>query len=325
MASLLEKLKGFSTVVADTADFELIDQYKPVDATTNPSLILAAAKIKKYSGLVDDAVAYGRNSASTLKEQVVATMDKLFVNLGVEILKIVPGRVSTEVDARLSFDMEAQIDKARKLIALYEEQGISKERVLIKLSSTWEGIQAAKHLEKEDGIHCNLTLLFSFVQAVACAEAGVTLISPFVGRIRDWYLANTGKADYQPEEDPGVLCVKDIYNYYKKFGYQTVVMGTSIRRIGDICELAGLDYFTISPNLLEELKTTDAPLDRKMSVKSAQDSPLEKISLSEKQFRWLLNESPAATDKLADGIRKFAADTVKLETLVKAKLVAERK
>ncbi|XP_022111840.1 transaldolase-like [Acanthaster planci] len=322
MASLLEQLKQFSTVVADTGDFELIDQYKPVDATTNPSLILAAAQIDKYRGLVDDAVAYGKNSASSLEEKITATMEKLFVNFGVEILKIVPGRVSTEVDARLSFDTEAQIATAKRLIALYEEQGIKKERVLIKLSSTWEGIQAARHLEAEDGIHCNLTLLFSFVQAVACAEANVTLISPFVGRIRDWYKANACKADYEPKEDPGVSSVKKIYNYYKKFGYPTVVMGTSIRRIGDIQELAGLDLFTISPSLLEELKATNAPLTRKMSVQLAHASPVEKLSLSEQQFRWLFNENPMAVEKLSDGIRKFAADTIKLENLLKEKLVA---
>ncbi|XP_022110089.1 transaldolase-like [Acanthaster planci] len=320
MASLLEQLKNFSTVVADTGDFELINQYRPTDATTNPSLLLAAAKIDKYNHLIEDAINYGKKNGSVLKEQVTSTMDKLFVNFGVEILKIVPGRVSTEVDARLSYDVERQVSKAKKLIALYEDQGISKERVLIKLSSTWEGIQAARILETECGIHCNLTLLFSFAQAVACAEAGVTLISPFVGRILDWYKASTGKASYEPAEDPGVLSVKKIYNYYKKFGYKTVVMGASFRNIGEITELAGVDYITISPKLLEELKSTNAPLTRKLSVESAQDSAIEKLTLSEQQFRWLHNEDRMAVEKLSDGIRNFAADAIKLENMLKEKL-----
>ncbi|XP_038070004.1 transaldolase-like [Patiria miniata] len=320
MASLLEQLKQVSTVVADTGDFELINQYKPTDATTNPSLLLAAAKIEKYNHLIEDAVNYGKSNASTLKEQVTATMDKLFVNFGVEILKIVPGRVSTEVDARLSFDIDAQIAKAKKLIALYEDQGIGKERILIKLSSTWEGIQAARQLEKDYGIHCNLTLLFSFAQAVACAEAGVTLISPFVGRILDWYKAKTGKAGYESAEDPGVVSVKKIYNYYKKFGYKTVVMGASFRNIGEITELAGVDNITISPKLLEELKTTNAPLPRKLSPDSAEELTMEKVSLGEQQFRWLHNEDQMAVEKLSDGIRNFAADAIKLENMLKEKL-----
>ncbi|XP_033628755.1 transaldolase-like [Asterias rubens] len=320
MASLLEQLKQQSTVVADTGDFELIQQYQPTDATTNPSLLLAAAKIEKYHHLIDDAVKYGKANGSTMDEQVTATMDKLFVNFGVEILKIVPGRVSTEVDARLSFDIEKQIEKGKKLIKLYEDQGIDKSRVLIKLSSTWEGIQAARKLEAEYGITCNLTLLFSFAQAVACAEANVTLISPFVGRIMDWYKAHTGKSGYEATEDPGVISVKKIYNYYKKFGYKTVVMGASFRNIGEITELAGVDYITISPKLLEELKVTNAPLTRKLSVEEAQKLDLEKISLKEQQFRYLHNEDRMAVEKLSDGIRNFAADAIKLENMLKEKL-----
>lgn len=322
MASSLEQLKQFTTVVADTGDVQAIGQYKPTDATTNPSLLLAAAKLPQYVTLFDDAISYAKASSSNLDEQVTLAIDKLYVNFGVEILKIVPGRVSTEVDARLSFDKEKQIEKAKAFIGLYEMAGIGKERVLIKLSSTWEGIQAAKVLEAEFGIRCNLTLLFNFAQAVACAEANVTLISPFVGRIFDWYVKNTDQKTFQPADDPGVKSVTQIYNYYKKFGYKTVVMGASFRNTGQITQLAGCDNLTISPKLLDELQKSSEPVTRQLSVEHAQSLDLEKISLSEKEFRWLLNEDAMATEKLSEGIRKFAADTVKLEALIRDKLQA---
>ncbi|XP_008207789.1 transaldolase isoform X1 [Nasonia vitripennis] len=350
MTSTLDQLKAMTTVVADTGDFEAMEQFKPTDATTNPSLILAAANQKKYAHLIDKAVHFGKKTGSTLKEQVETALDYTCVLFGQEILKIVPGRVSTEVDARLSFDKEASIQKARKLIAIYEEAGISKERVLIKLASTWEGIQAAKELEEKYGIHCNLTLLFSFAQAVACAEAGVTLISPFVGRILDWYVANTDKKTYEGKEDPGVISVTKIYNYYKKFGYNTVVMGASFRNVGayaliikrcimsinfcrvlrfefftptdEIKALAGCDFLTISPKLLEELGKSTEPLAKVLTFESAQKSDLQKISLDEAAFRWHLNENQMATDKLSDGIRKFAVDMRKLEKLLQEKIQA---
>ncbi|XP_063989097.1 transaldolase [Diachasmimorpha longicaudata] len=320
MSNSLEQLKSLTTVVADTGDFQAMEQFKPTDATTNPSLILAAANQKKYAHLLDKAVQYGKKTGSTLAEQVEAAMDMTCVLFGQEILNIIPGRVSTEVDARLSFDKEASIEKAKKLISLYEEAGISKERILIKLASTWEGIQAAKELEEKYGIHCNLTLLFNFAQAVACAEAGVTLISPFVGRILDWYVANTDKKAYESKEDPGVISVTKIYNYYKKFGYKTVVMGASFRNIGEIKELAGCDFLTISPKLLEELEKSQEPLKKALSVETAKKCDLQKISLKEAQFRWLLNEDQMATDKLSDGIRKFAVDMRKLEKLLQEKI-----
>ncbi len=313
MTSTLDQLKAMTTVVADTGDFEAMEQFKPTDATTNPSLILAAANQKKYAHLIDKAVHFGKKTGSTLKEQVETALD---------YLKIVPGRVSTEVDARLSFDKEGSIQKARKLIAIYEEAGISKERILIKLASTWEGIQAAKELEEKYGIHCNLTLLFSFAQAVACAEAGVTLISPFVGRILDWYVANTDKKIYEGKEDPGVISVTKIYNYYKKFGYNTVVMGASFRNVDEIKALAGCDFLTISPKLLEELGKTTEPLTKVLTPELAQKSDLQKISLDEAAFRWHLNEDQMATDKLSDGIRKFAVDMRKLEKLLQEKIQA---
>ncbi|PIK62288.1 transaldolase [Apostichopus japonicus] len=265
MASTLDQLKSFTTVVADTGDFEAIGQYKPTDATTNPSLILAAAGMPQYRALIEQAVQYGKSKGKTIDEQVTFAMDKIFVIFGLEILKIVPGRVSTEVDARLSFDLDGQLAKAQSLIALYEEEGISKERILIKLSSTWEGIQAAKILESKFGIHCNLTLLFSFAQAVACAEAGVTLISPFVGRILDWYKKSTGTESYEPHDDPGVKSVTQIYNYYKKFGYKTVVMGASFRNTGEILALAGCDLLTIGPKLLENLQHSDEQVTRHLN------------------------------------------------------------
>ncbi|KAK2717957.1 hypothetical protein QYM36_006668 [Artemia franciscana] len=266
MANCLEQLKTFTTVVADTGDFEAMKKYKPTDATTNPSLILSAASMQQYQKILQKAIDFGKSQGGDLKNQVAATMDKLVVLFGAEILKIVPGRVSTEVDARLSFDKEGSIKKAQKIIQLYEEEGVSKERVLIKLASTWEGIQAAGELESKYGIHCNLTLLFNFAQAIACAEAGVTLISPFVGRILDWYVQNTDKKSFAPEDDPGVISVTQIYNYYKKFGYSTVVMGASFRNIGEIKALAGCDFLTISPKLLQELESSHDTLQKNLSV-----------------------------------------------------------
>lgn len=314
MANTLEQLKKLTTVVADTGNFEAIDQYKPTDATTNPSLILAASQMKQYEHLVKEAVKSAIVEASDENEQVTLAIDKLFVKFGMEILKVVPGRVSTEVDARLSFDKEGQIEKAKKLISMYEKEGIDKSRVLIKLSSTWEGIQAAKVLEADFGITCNLTLLFAFAQAVACAEANVNLISPFVGRIYDWYVKSTGQKTFAPKEDPGVKSVTAIYNYYKKFGYKTIVMGASFRNVDQIKALAGCDNLTISPKLLDELTKSTDPLQKELSVEAAQGLELEKISLDEKQFRWLMNEDAMATEKLSEGIRKFAEDAVKLET-----------
>lgn len=318
--SSLDQLKQITIVVADTGDFEAMKQYKPTDATTNPSLILQAANMPQYQHLIEKAMEYGKKLGSTPAECLTHTMDKLFVLFGSEILKIIPGRVSTEVDARLSFDKEASIEKARHLIKLYENEGIAKERILIKLASTWEGIQAAKVLEEQYGIHCNMTLLFNFAQAVACAEAGVTLISPFVGRILDWYVANTDKKTYEPQEDPGVQSVTKIYNYYKKYDYKTVVMGASFRNAGEITALAGCDLLTISPKLLGELAASNEKIIQHLNVASAKQQDLEKISIDEKAFRWMLNEDPMATDKLADGIRKFAADAIKLENLLKSKL-----
>ncbi|OXA52878.1 Transaldolase [Folsomia candida] len=320
MGSSLEQLKSYTTVVADTGDFEAIKKYKPTDATTNPSLILAAAKMPQYQKLIDESIAYGKKNGKTTEEQIESAADKLFVSFGIEILKIVPGRVSTEVDARLSFDKEASIAKAKKFIQLYEEAGISKDRILIKLGSTWEGIQAAKVLEEEYGIHCNLTLLFSMAQAIACAEAGVTLISPFVGRILDWYVANTNQKTYEPQDDPGVKSVTQIYNYYKRFGYKTVVMGASFRNSGEIKALAGCDLLTISPSLLEELDASQDVVGEMISEGSAKKLDLDKVELTEKTFRWMMNEDQMATDKLSDGIRKFAADGVKLESMLKERL-----
>ncbi|CAB4015512.1 Transaldolase [Paramuricea clavata] len=316
MATSLEQLKQHTIVVADTGDFKAIDQFKPTDATTNPSLLLAASKMPEYKHILDAAIKHGKNSSQDKNEQVEATMDMLYVLFGKEILKIVPGRVSTEVDARLSFDKEGQIEKARRLIAMYEKDDIGRERILIKLSSTWEGIKAAEVLEKE-GIHCNMTLLFCLAQAVSCAEAGVTLISPFVGRIFDWFVKNTDQKSYAPADDPGVKSVTAIYNYYKKFGYKTVVMGASFRNTGQITELAGCDLLTISPKLLESLSSSKETVERKLSPEAAAKADIEKLHLDEKAFRWLLNEDAMATEKLSEGIRKFAADSVKLEAMIK--------
>jgi transaldolase len=308
----LDQLKQFTKVVADTGDFASMKEYAPQDATTNPSLILKAAGMSGNAHLLDKAVKDAGAGAST--ELII---DRILVLFGVEILKIVPGRVSTEVDARLSFDRDGSIAKAREIIALYEKAGTPRERVLIKLASTWEGIKAAEVLQKEK-INCNLTLLFSFAQAVACAEAKVQLISPFVGRILDWYKKSTGK-DYAPTEDPGVQSVAEIYTYYKKFGYATEVMGASFRNTGEITELAGCDLLTISPQLLGELKASSAPLTRKLDPAKAKAADLKKVTFDEKNFRFALNEDAMATEKTAEGIRVFAADIRKLEQLVKLK------
>jgi transaldolase len=310
----LDQLKQFTTVVADTGDFESIRKYTPQDATTNPTLIFKAVQQPEYKRLLEKAVGDNRGSSlsgSALSRKVI---DDLLIAFGREILEIVPGRVSTEVDARLSFDVEATVEKARYLIGLYEKQGTSRERILIKIASTWEGIRAAEICRK-DGIHCNLTLLFSLPQAIACAEAGVRLISPFVGRIYDYYKATTGK-EFQGAEDPGVRSVNAIYDYYKKFGYDTQVMGASFRNTGQITELAGCDLLTISPDLLEELQNSTVTVARRLDPAVAAASDIEKIALDEKTFRWMLNEDAMATDKLADGIRKFAADIVKLEAII---------
>jgi transaldolase len=316
--SQLDQLKKFTKVVADTGDFESMRAYKPQDATTNPSLIYAATQKPEYTYLLDKAVADLKSSPLSGHAKIEAVIDYLLVLFGCEILEIVPGRVSTETDARLSFNREGSISKAHQLIDLYEKKGISRQRVLIKIASTWEGIKAAEQLQKE-GINCNLTLLFSFPQAVACAEAGVTLISPFVGRIYDWYKNNTGK-DYKGADDPGVQSVTRIYNYYKKFGYKVEVMGASFRNIGQIIHLAGSDLLTISPNLLEELSKSYETVEQKLSADVAKKSAGDKISLDEKKFRFEFNEDPMAVDKTAEGIRKFSADIVKLEKFIAAKL-----
>ena len=316
--SQLDQLKKFTKVVADTGDFESMRAFQPYDATTNPSLIFAATQKPEYGYLLDKAIADLKDSPLKASAKIEAIIDHLLVLFGTEILQIVPGRVSTETDARLSFDREGSIQKGRQLIALYEQKGIPRERVLIKIASTWEGIKAAEQLRKES-INCNLTLLFSFPQAVACAEAGVRLISPFVGRIYDWYKANTGK-DYHGADDPGVISVTRIYNYFKKFGYETEVMGASFRNIGQITFLAGCDLLTISPNLLEDLSKAFDPLERRLSPEIAKNSDAEKITLDEKTFRFEFNEDPMAVDKTAEGIRKFAADIRKLEKLIASRI-----
>ena len=316
--SQLDQLKQFTVVVADTGDFATLKQYAPRDATTNPSLILKAAQMPEYAWLVDKAITDARKSGATGKALLSQVIDALLIAFGVEILKIVPGRVSTETDANLSFDAAALIAKGRQFIALYDKQGIPRERILVKIASTWEGIRACEVLQKE-GINCNLTLLFSLAQAVACAEAKATLISPFVGRILDWYKKSTGK-DYTAAEDPGVVSVKEIYAYYKKFGHNTEVMGASFRNVGEITELAGCDLLTISPQLLGELKASTAPLARKLSPEIAKQSKIEKLPIDEKKFRWLLNENQMATEKTAEGVRQFNADAMKLDQFIAAKL-----
>lgn len=316
--SQLEQLKKFTIVVADTGDFESISEYKPQDATTNPSLIYAATQKPQYVHLLDEVIAERKKSGLSGAAQIEDIIEHLLIKFGCEILKIVPGRVSTETDARYSFDTEGSVSKARLLIKLYEECGIPRERVLIKIASTWEGINAAERLQKE-GIKCNLTLLFSLPQAVRCAEAKVQLISPFVGRIYDWYKA-ANKRDYAGAEDPGVQSVKEIYTYYKRFGYQTEVMGASFRNVGEILELAGCDALTISPDLMKALSESSDPAERKLAPEKAQQAEVERLDLDEKKFRWLVNENAMATEKLSEGIRKFAADIVKLEKVVAGKI-----
>ncbi len=313
----LESLKKMTVVVADTGDIEAIKKYQPQDATTNPSLILSAAALPQYASLIDEAIAYAKSQSDDAKQQLIDAQDKLAVNIGLEILKIVPGRVSTEVDARLSYDTEKTMQKARKLIKLYNEAGISNDRILIKVASTWQGIRAAEQLEKE-GINCNLTLLFSQAQARACAEAGVYLISPFVGRILDWYKANTDNDSYAPNEDPGVVSVTSIYNYYKSHGYKTVVMGASFRNLGEITELAGCDRLTIAPGLLAELENAESELPEKLTDKGVSEE--KPTPMTEAEFLWEHNADAMAVEKLAEGIRKFAIDQEKLEVMLQAKL-----
>ncbi|NGX39303.1 MAG: Transaldolase [Chlamydiae bacterium] len=317
--SQLEELQKLTTIVADTGEIEEIKKYTPTDATTNPSLIFKASSLPEYQFLIQDALQYGKKNGKTKEEQLSLALDKVFVNFGIEILKIVPGRVSTEVDARLSFDLSGSLEKARFLIALYEAAGIDRKRILIKLASTWEGIQAAEVLEKE-GIHCNMTLMFSMPQAIGCADAGATLISPFVGRIFDWYKKAEGKEGYPAHEDPGVLSVTEIYNYYKKFGIKTQVMGASFRNKEEILELAGCDLLTIAPKLLQDLETTEADVPRKLDPEKAKAMPIEPIKIDEKTFRFMLCDDAMGVEKLMEGIRNFAKDVVKLENHLKQAL-----
>lgn len=314
MQTQLDALRAMTVVVADTGDISAIQNYKPEDATTNPSLILSAAKLPQYANLITEAVNYAKAQSNVLAQQLIDAQDKLAVNIGLEILKIVPGRVSTEVDARFSYDTEKTIAKARKLIALYNQAGISNDRILIKIASTWQGIRAAEILEKE-GINCNLTLLFSQAQARACAEAGVYLISPFVGRILDWYKANGEKQEYSPAEDPGVISVKAIYDYYKAHGYATIVMGASFRNVGEIQALAGCDRLTIAPSLLQELSASNEALPRQLSFTGKVQTP--PAPMTEAEFYWQHNSNAMAVEKLAEGIRKFAVDQEKLEEMLR--------
>ncbi len=317
MTDQLSQLKKMTTVVADTGDIEAIAKFKPQDATTNPSLLLKAAALPNYKYLLDQAVAWAKTQTNNKNEQLLEAADKLSVLIGLEILKTVPGRISTEVDARLSFDSQATIEKARKLIAMYNNAGIENNRILIKIASTWEGIKAAEQLEQE-GINCNLTLLFNFAQARACAEAGVYLISPFVGRILDWYKKSTGRDNYSALEDPGVVSVTKIYNYYKAMGYNTIVMGASFRNTDEILALAGCDRLTISPQLLDELSASTKTVVRQLSAE--QTAQTREKKLTESEFRWQMNEDAMATEKLAEGIRNFAADQQKLENQLAALL-----
>ena len=316
MSNLLEQLKSMTTIVADTGDIEAIRHHQPQDATTNPSLLLKAASLPEYAPLIEDALAWGKTQSGEAQQQARDAMDKLAVNVGLEVLKIVPGRISTEVDARLSFDTEATAHKARKLIGLYNQAGIANQRVLIKIASTWEGIRAAEILERE-GINCNLTLMFGFAQARASAEAGATLISPFVGRILDWHKARTGNA-FTAEQDPGVLSVRQIYDYYKAYGYRTIVMGASFRNMGEILALAGCDRLTIAPSLLEELTAGQGRLERRLADPGTPKPRPE--CMTEVEFRWAMNEDAMATEKLAEGIRGFTVDQIKLEKVLAEKL-----
>ncbi|MBW6492304.1 MAG: transaldolase [Lentimicrobium sp.] len=317
----LEQLKKYTRVVADTGDFESMKAYLPVDATTNPSLIYASAKDEKYRHLAASAATEAKKLSNDSELQLSLCLDRVAVNFGLEILKIVPGRVSTEVDARLTFDTGGTIAKARELIRLYEAAGIDRKRILIKVAATWEGIKAAEVLEKE-GIHCNLTLLFSLIQAVACAEAGVKLISPFVGRILDWYKKEQNFNSTDPKEDPGVVSVKEIYNYYKKYGYTTEVMGASFRNMGEIKALAGCDLLTIAPSLLRQLEDLLETLELQLDAGKAREMNIHRIPCDEKNFRWLLNEDAMATEKLAEGIRKFTLDLIRLEEFLKKEFLA---
>lgn len=314
MPSQLDQLRQFTTVVADSGDFAALKQFAPQDATTNPSLILKAAQMPEYAAVVEKAIADAKKTGANGKHLLAEVMDCLLIAFGVEILKIVPGRVSTETDANLSFNTEALVAKARRFIELYQRQGVGRERILIKIASSWEGIRACEILQR-DGINCNMTLLFSLPQAVACAEAKARLISPFVGRILDWFKKSNGK-DYAPAEDPGVLSVKEIYAYYKKFGHATEVMGASFRNKGEILELAGCDLLTISPQLLGELKADTSPIERKLSPDLARAANVERLQLDERKFRWLLNENAMATEKTAEGIRLFHADAMKLAQFI---------
>lgn len=321
MANLLEKLKEMTVVVADTGDFQSIEKFRPRDATTNPSLITAAAKMPAYASLIDDAIAYCKADGGTPEEIAKRAIDRLAVVFGLKILGVIPGRVSTEVDARLSFDTQGTVDKARAIIAQYAAQGVSKERILIKIASTWEGIKAAEILEKE-GVHCNLTLLFGIHQAIACADAKATLISPFVGRILDWYKKSTGKASYAPHEDPGVVSVTRIFEYYKKHGHRTEVMGASFRNMGEITELAGCDLLTISPQLLAELEAAEGELPRKLDADRAKTLDIPKVDMTEETFRKMHAADAMANEKLAEGIEGFSKALVELETLLAARVRA---
>lgn len=311
----LEQLKNMTTVVADTGDIDSISAYTPTDATTNPSLLLKAAQKDQYEHLLQDAIDYAMARSEKMETRAIDMMDKLAVNFGAEILKIIPGRVSTEVDARLSFDSNATVARAESLISLYEQAGVDSSRILIKIASTWEGIQAASELERR-GIHCNLTLMFSLAQAIAAAKAGATLISPFVGRIMDWYKAAEGVDGYSPEADPGVQSVSQIYNYYKFHDYSTVVMGASFRNSGEILELAGCDLLTISPELMEELRGAEGDVPRRLDAEKVRGMEIDIIPMHESAFRWMMNEDAMATEKLAEGIRNFARDAAKLEEFV---------
>ena len=324
MANLLDQLKEMTVVVADTGDIQAIETFTPRDATTNPSLITAAAQMPQYQSIVDDTLKGAREtlgSGASAADVVTLAFDRLAVSFGLKILEIIPGRVSTEVDARLSYDTEATLAKGRELIAQYEEAGVSRERILIKIASTWEGIQAAAVLE-EEGIHCNLTLLFGLHQAIACAVNNITLISPFVGRILDWYKKDTGRDSYPPAEDPGVISVTTVYNYYKKFGYKTEVMGASFRNLGEIMELAGCDLLTIAPSLLAELQSTEGELPRKLDAAQAANADIEKIEMDKDTFDRMHSENRMATEKLSEGIEGFTKALVSLEELLADRLAS---
>jgi transaldolase len=320
MDNILDQLRKMTKIVVDTGDINAIRNLAPIDATTNPSLLYTAVQDPAYKHLVEEAITFSRKLSGTSEERMEILIDKLMVNFGLEILKLVQGRVSTEVNAGLSFNVKGSIEKAQSLIDLYESNGISRERVLIKLASTWEGIQAAKKLEKM-GIHCNMTLLFSLPQAIECAKAKATLISPFVGRILDWFKKSEAVAAYPPEQDPGVLSVKQIYNYFKKYGYTTQVMGASFRNVDEIIELAGCDLLTISPTLLQELQKKEGILVRKLDPKLSKKEKMKKLAFNESSFRFHLNDNAMATEKLAEGIRVFAKDTVKLENYIRTTFV----